>query len=85
MVALDGFMKQYKDEEWFQKYVEGLTKSLDIEQSFLDAKKETNFDIPENYKEIYRDYFAFRKRELQEAYHKVYEEEQEIREKQEQR
>ena len=85
MVTLDGFMKQYKDEEWFRKYIEELMERLDIEKSFLDAKKETNFDIPENYKETYRDYFAFRKRELQEAYHKVYEEEQEIKEKQEQK
>lgn len=85
MVTLDGFMKQYEDEEWFRKYIEEVIEGLDIEKSFSDAKKETNFDIPENYKETYRNYFAFRKRELQEAYHKVYEEEQEIKEKQEQK
>ena len=84
-VSLDGFMRQYENEEWFKKYVEELTKRLDIEQAFLDAQKETKFEIPDKYKEKYRDYLAFRKRELEEAYHKVYGEKQEIRENSEQR
>ena len=85
IVSLDAFMRQYENEEWFKKYVEELTKRLDIEQAFADAQKETKFEIPKKYKEKYRDYFAFRKRELQEAYHKVYEEDREIRENSEQR
>lgn len=80
IVSLDSFMNQYKDEVWFREYVEKLMERLDIERAFFDAKEETNFDIPEEYKEKYRDYFSIRKRELQEAYHKVYEEEQEMSE-----
>ena len=47
IVSLDAFMRQYENEEWFKKYVEELTKRLDIEQAFADAQKETKFEIPE--------------------------------------
>lgn len=82
-VSLETFMNQYK-EEWFKHYIEELMESLDIEKALSDAKKETNFEMPEEYKEIYRDYFTFRKRELQEAYHNVYHQDK-IKETQEQR
>ena len=62
-----------------------IIESFDIEKSFLDARQETNFDMPEEYKDKYRDYFAFRRRELQEAYNKVYAENMEKREILEQR
>lgn len=84
-VSLDAFICQYKDEEWFKKYIEEVTERFDIEKSFLDAKQETNFDMSEEYKNKYRDYFALRKRELQEAYDKVYSKNQESREIAEQR
>lgn len=84
-VSLEAFIYQYKDEKWFEKYVAEIIESFDIEKAFLDARQETNFEIPEEYKDKYRDYFAFRRRELQEAYNKVYVENREKREMPEQR
>lgn len=70
--SLESIVNQYKNEEWFKKYLEEVMTSFNIEKAFKDAKEETKFDIPEKYKNQYRDFFARRKKELENAYKKIY-------------
>lgn len=70
-IVLDDFIRQYAGEEWFKDYIEEILGKLDIEKALLDSKNKTNFEIPEEYKEKYRDFFAYRKRELQDAFERI--------------
>ena len=84
-ISLEDFVNEYKGENWFSEYLKRVTEHINLEKAFEDAKKQTNFEIPEEYKNKYRDFFGIRKRELQDAYKKAYGEEQEVRGKTEER
>lgn len=76
LVGLYDFIEQYKEEQWFKIYIEELKQSFNLEKAFIDAKENTNFEIPNEYKEKYRNFFALRFQELKQAYDKVYENEE---------
>lgn len=84
-ISLEAFLNEYKEENWFKGYLETVIEQMNLEKAFEDAIKETNFKIPEEYKNKYREFFEIRKRELQEAYKKAYGVEQEVRGKIEER
>ena len=58
--SLEQFMKQFKDENWFKWYIEEINKNFDLEKAFEQSKLETNTEIPEKYKQRYKDFFARR-------------------------
>lgn len=70
--SLEQFMKQYKDEDWFEMYIKEVISKFNIEEAFKDSEEETNTKIPVKYKQRYKDFFAIRFYELKQAYEKVF-------------
>lgn len=72
MNSLEHFMNQYKNEEWFGLYMKQILDNFNLEEAFEKSKQETKTDIPEEYKERYRNFFGVRFYEFKNAYEKVY-------------
>ena len=70
--SMEQFMKQYKDEDWFEMYIKEVISKFNIEEAFKDSEEETNTKIPVKYKQRYKDFFAVRFYELKQAYEKVF-------------
>ena len=58
--SIEQFMRQYKNEEWFEIYIKEVISNFNIEKAFKESEKETNTKIPGKYKQRYSDFFALR-------------------------
>lgn len=72
LVSLQSFLEQYKDEEWFKKYIGDVIEKFDLEKAFKDAEKETFTRIPDECKNSYRNFFGHRFFELKQAYKTIF-------------
>lgn len=51
---LSSFIIEFKDEEWFQEWVEKSFNNLDMNKAFEDAYQDTNVEISENTRAYYQ-------------------------------
>lgn len=70
--SLECFINQYKNQQWFKLYIEEILNNFNIEKALEKSKIETKTDIPNQYKQRYREFFGLRFHELKQAYEKVY-------------
>lgn len=69
-VSFESFIKQFKNEKWFNIYLKEVESRFNIDKAIEDAKKETNITIPPQIQNIYKDFFGQRFYEFKNAYTK---------------
>lgn len=67
----ESIINQFKNEEWFNIFIQETINEFDINKAIKDSKKQTNITLPENIQKIYKEFFGQRFYELKNSYEKV--------------